>query len=269
MMEPAPAPRPNDWNPGRYARHAGFVPALARDLVTLANPAPGDRVLDLGCGDGVLAVDLVARGARVVGLDASAAMVEAARARGIDAVLGTAERLPFDAEFDVVFSNAVLHWTRDIDAVLAGVVRALRPGGRFVGEFGGDGCVASIRSAAAAVLERRGIPAPVAPWYFPSAETFAAALVRAGFTADRVWLFPRPTVLPTGVVGWLETFGGPLLDAVPPADRADIAAEIQASLPPANRNEAGAWVADYVRLRFVARTGRTQAPASTGRPIQT
>jgi SAM-dependent methyltransferase len=70
--------------------------------------------------------------------------------------LGTAESLPFDREFDAVFSNAMLHWTRDIDAVLAGVYRALVPGGRFVGEFGGDGNTTALVAATEAVMMRRG-----------------------------------------------------------------------------------------------------------------
>ena len=89
--------------------------------------------------------------------------------------------LDFDAEFDAVFSNAALHWMRDADAVIAGVHRALRPGGRFVGEFGGAGNVAAITVALTAVLQRRGIDAGAAiPWFFPSAAEYRGRLERHG-----------------------------------------------------------------------------------------
>ena len=73
-------------------------------------PQPGERVLDLGCGDGALTEKLVAAGCRVIAIDSSAEQIGAARARGLDARRGRAETLPFKEEFDAVFSNAVLHW---------------------------------------------------------------------------------------------------------------------------------------------------------------
>src|SRR5579871_170947 len=103
------------WSAETYARHAGFVPALGAPLVDRLDPRAGERILDLGCGDGTLTLQIAARGAAVVGIDASADMVAAARARGIDARQERAEQLPFTREFDAVFSNAVLHWIRDAD----------------------------------------------------------------------------------------------------------------------------------------------------------
>lgn len=249
----------NTWNAETYARNAAFVPALAADLVDLLAPQPGEDILDLGCGDGVLTLDIIKHGARVLGIDRSASMVDAAKARGINARVGDAERLTFDGEFDAVFTNAVLHWTRDIDAVVAGVRRSLRrPGlpraesrGRFVGEFGGHGNVASIVDAARQALDRRGLTLEK-PWYYPTAEAFRTVLTRHGFIVDELRLFDRPTVLPTGMTGWLATFGDPLLKGLDTATRADVAQEIEASLSASNRNEHGEWIADYVRLRFAA-----------------
>src|SRR5262249_52670220 len=125
------------WSPSAYAHHAAFVPALGAGILEKLAPVAGERILDLGCGDGSLTERLIERGARVVGIDASPEMVAAARARGIDAHVMDATRLTFDHEFDAVFSNAVLHWIQNQDGVLAGVSRALVPGGRFVAEFGG------------------------------------------------------------------------------------------------------------------------------------
>jgi trans-aconitate methyltransferase len=255
MSESDSAPRPsNDWRPDVYARHAAFVPALAADLVDLLAPRAGERILDLGCGDGVLTSAIADRGAVVVGVDASPEMLSAAAARGLDVRRGEAERLPFDHEFDAVFSNAMLHWTQDIDAVLSGVARALRPGGRFVGEFGGPGNTANILRAASRVLVRRGLTF-ANPWYFPASDAFGRALTHHGFTIDVLTVFPRPTPLPTGMAGWLEMFGGPMFTDVPIGDRVDVVHEMEAELASTNRRADGVWITDYVRLRFMARLG--------------
>jgi trans-aconitate methyltransferase len=246
----------NRWNTQSYLRHAGYVPTLGQDVLTLLAAAPGQRILDLGCGEGTLTQKIAARGASVVGIDSSPEFVAAAIERGLDARLGNGEALTFAGEFDAVFSNAALHWMRDADAVLDGVRRALRTGGRFVGEFGGYGNVAAIHVAIRAVLKRRGIVAD-APWYFPTAAQYRAKLEAYGFTVEEVGLHPRPTPLATGLVGWLETFAGPMLDRLPAGDRADAISEIEELLQSVLRDDGGQWIADYVRLRFAARlTGR-------------
>ena len=156
------------WNPQTYAHNARFVSDLAGPVVELLAPRRGERILDLGCGDGVLTAKLAAMGCRMVGVDASAPQIAAARGLGLDARVADGERLNFDAEFDAVFSNAALHWMRRPDAVIAGVWRALAPGGRFAGEMGGHGCVAKIRAALIAAVARRGLDGEaVNPWYFP------------------------------------------------------------------------------------------------------
>jgi len=194
-----------------------------------------------------------AGGAQVIGIDASPAMVAAARARGVTACVADARTLPFDAAFDAVLSNAVLHWIREADDVLVSVRRVLRPGGRFVGEFGGHGNVAAIVTALTAVLARRGIDAAaVNPWFCPTPDDYAARLERAGFRVREIALIPRPTPLPTGMRGWLETFAGRFFDALPPADRAKTMDETIALLRPALCDAHGRWTADYVRLRFAA-----------------
>ena len=163
------------WNAGTYVHNAGFVAELGVPVLDLLAPRPGERILDLGCGDGALTLTLAARGAEVVGVDASADMAAAARARGLDARRLDGHALSLEATggqpFDAVFSNAALHWMLDPDAVIAGVARVLRPGGRFVGEFGGAGNVGQIGRALVSALERRGLDgATVWPWYFPDAE---------------------------------------------------------------------------------------------------
>ena len=250
-MADQPAQR---WESRGYQKHAGFVPVLGLPVLDLLAPQAGETVLDLGCGDGVLTEQLVARGARVTGVDASPEFVAAARARGLDARLANGQALPFSAEFDAVFSNAALHWMPDADAVINGVARALKPGGRFVAEFGGAGNVDRIRQALHQVLQDRGFdPLSLDPWFFPTARDYRARLEAAGFVVDEIALIPRPTPLPTDMAGWLETFGQTFLNVLPPDQRnAAITATLEL-LRPDLQDENGNWTADYVRLRLKAR----------------
>ena len=137
-------------------------------MVDLLAPRAGERILDLGCGDGVLTAKLAALGCQVIGIDASPQQIEAARKLSVDVRVMSGEALNFDGEFDAVFSNAALHWMREPAKVIAGVHRALKRHGRFVAELGGHGCVAKIRKALVEALNRRGLDGePRAPGIFP------------------------------------------------------------------------------------------------------
>ena len=246
------------WNPSSYATNAGFVPALGQPVLDLLQPKPGERILDLGCGDGVLTQKLAEMRVEVVGVDSSPEMVAAARKHGLDARLTDATALKFTNEFDAVFSNAVLHWVKDDpDAAIASAYRALRSPGRFVGELGGHGCVAAVNLALMVGLEKRGIKnaAAVCPWYFPTVDDYTARLERAGFVAESVQLIPRPTPLATGMRGWLETFANPFCAVLPEEERGNFLDETTKMLRPVLCDEQGRWTADYMRLRFVARKG--------------
>jgi len=244
---------PQTWDPEGYDRNARFVTDLGGPVLELLDPKPGERVLDLGCGDGVLTAQLAARGCRVVGVDGSPAFVAAARARGLDARVGDGQALAFEREFDAVFSNAALHWMRAADRVLEGVHRALVPGGRFVAELGGQGCVQHIVSALEDALAARGRDGRAAnPWTFPNADEYRERLERNGFQVREIRLFPRPTSLPGDVTGWLETFCQHFTALLPEAERPDFLADVQERLAPVLQDGQGRWHADYVRLRFAA-----------------
>ncbi len=242
------------WDPERYARNGRFVAELGEPVLALLAAEPGERVLDLGCGDGALTERLAATGCRVVGVDSSPEQVAAARARGLDARVMDAARLDFESEFDAVFSNASLHWVKDADAVIAGVRRALKPGGRLVAEFGAGTNVGRIVLALERACERRGIDGrALNPWTFPTLDAYRRRLEAGGFTLDSIELFPRPTPLPGDIEGWLETFAESYLAAMPAADRPRFVAEVREDLRGDLCDAEGRWTADYVRLRFAAR----------------
>jgi SAM-dependent methyltransferase len=246
-------PTPQTWDPERYARNARYVADLATPAVELLAAAPGERILDLGCGDGALTERIAALGCQVVGVDTSAEQITAARARGLDARLVDGARLTFADEFDAVFSNMALHWMAPPDDVIAGVWRALRGGGRFVAELGGRGCISRIVRALYDALGRRGIDGEALnPWYFPSPDDYGARLTAHGFRLDLIALVRRPTLLPGDLKGFLETFGDAFTAAVPFAERHAFIAEVLDALRPFLFEPGTGWTADYIVLRFAA-----------------
>lgn len=246
------------WSARDYAANARFVSDLGGPVMELLDPKPGERILDLGCGDGALTEAIRAAGAEVRGVDASPDMVAAAKGRGLEAEVADAHALPFESEFEAVFSNAALHWMTDPDAVFAGVARALVPGGRFAAEQGGHSNVAAIRTALVAVLAEEGLDTTLHEiWSFPTPAEQTARLKRAGFEVESMELIPRPTPVTAGMEAWLATLAAPALALLPEARREAAKARVAALAAPALRDEAGNWTADYMRLRFLARLRET------------
>jgi SAM-dependent methyltransferase len=252
----------SQWSATDYAANAAFVPALGAPALALLAPQPGEIILDVGCGDGTLTAQIAAAGAKVIGLDASEEMVEAARAKGIDAFVADAEALDLAQQahrfgcFDAAFSNAALHWMLDPDAVAEGIFQVLKPGGRFVGEMGGAGNIATLRAALRQEVTERGYPVPATdPQWYPSVEEFTRLYSCAGFIDIQAQLIPRATPLPSGVAVWVKTFrAGWLETAEVPTDARDaVAAAVETRLEPSLRLPDGSWFADYVRLRFSMR----------------
>ena len=242
---------PQTWNAADYAANARFVSDLGQPVVDLRAPRAGERILDVGCGDGALTQTIARAGASVVGVDPAPEFVAAATARGLDARRIDAQALPFEHEFDAVFTNAVLHWIPDLDGTLRGVHRALRSGGRLVGECGGHGNVAAVSTALQAVARRHGVQARL-PWRYPTADDFTSRLIDAGFRPVSVEIIPRPTPLAAGMAAWLRTFAGPIFEQLPADVREPALDETVDLLRWSLCDEQGRWTADYVRLRFAA-----------------
>ena len=159
-----------------------FVAELGGAALDLLDPKAGERVLDIGCGEGTLTRKIVERGATVLGIDNSSEMVAAAREKGVDAVLLPAEDMEFCAEFDAAFSNATLHWVLEKEQAARAIFRALKPGGRFAGEMGGEGNLQKLREALDEELVIRGYVPPfeASNWY-ASPDEFASVYEAAGF----------------------------------------------------------------------------------------
>ncbi|SHN34166.1 class I SAM-dependent methyltransferase [Cryptosporangium aurantiacum] len=241
------------WDAALYDRHHGFVASYGQDLLELLAALPGERVLDLGCGTGDHVALLRSRRVAADGVDASAEMIARAGDKYPDFpyfAVADARELGAEDQYDAVFSNAVLHWVPEPERVAASVARALRPGGRFVAEFGGAGNVGTIIRAAQEVRAESGLPAAPLPWYYPTVGEYALVVEGAGLEVRSAWLFDRPTVLDgtAGLQNWVRMFATFLLDGL---DEAAFFAALEERVRETLwRN--GAWWADYRRLRLVA-----------------
>lgn len=246
-----------DWNADLYNSKHDFVWKYGSAVVSLLSPQSGERILDLGCGTGHLTAQIADSGAQVMGVDRSPEMIAAAREAypNLKFEIADARDLPFREEFDAVFSNATLHWIREAEEALHGIWRALRPGGRFVAEFGGKGNIRTMEEAFDRALMELGAggPGDVRPWYYPSISEYATLAEANGFEVGFITLFDRPTELADGAAGlrnWIKMFCGAYLDRAG-ARREEFAQRVEELLRPKQFRD-GQWWADYRRLRLVA-----------------
>lgn len=247
------------WNPQLYDNKHAFVYQYGESLLELLAPAPGERILDIGCGTGALTQKISEAGAVVVGIDKSAEMVEVARAAfpNLDFRVMDAADFRFAEPFDAIFSNATFHWVMEQEQAVQCMATALKPGGRLVVEFGGKSNVQTILGQIRATLNRHGYAAQAALqfWYFPSVSEYSALLEGHGFEVSLAQLYDRPTPLAdaqTGIMDWVTMFGGAFLEGIDEATRSVLLSEIQEDLRERCHHD-GQWWADYRRIRVVAR----------------
>lgn len=249
---------PDLWDSSLYDDRHSFVWKKSADLVELVAIAPGERVLDLGCGTGHLTAKIAELGAHVIGLDSSPSMIAQARQNypKLTFVLADARDFTFETRFDAVFSNAALHWIPDADRVVASVARCLKPGGRFGLEMGVKGNIATITEAMDSVLREMGRE-PRNPWYFPSLGEYATLLERYGFEVAFASTFDRRNRLEhpeRGLREWLDMFAGAWFEGLSDQDRAGAYRQIEERVRGRLWCD-GAWWADYKRLRVLASAG--------------
>jgi trans-aconitate 2-methyltransferase len=238
------------WDAKNYQARHSYVFEYGKAVLDLLAPQPGERILDLGCGSGQLTAAIADTGASVIGLDSSPEMLDEARKQhpSIEFRLGNAAAFSLDAPVDAVFSNAVLHWVKDADGAVAGIARALKPGGRFIAEFGGKNNVQTVIAALRDVL------GPVeTPWYYPSIGEYASLLERHGLETRQAWLIDRPTVVEgeDGMEDWLKVFCSSFVSHMDARRKTEVFREVAERLRPAFYRR-GSWTIDYRRLRIVA-----------------
>lgn len=247
------------WDASHYDERHAYVWHHGAALLDLLAARTGETILDLGCGTGHLTAQIAATGATVLGMDRSPEMIAQARASypAVNFEVGDACQLMFANSFDAVFSNAVLHWIKEPERVLAGVAAALRPGGRFVAEFGGHGNVRSVVTASLEILAALGHAEVQSPWYFPTVGAYSTLLESHGFEVSFATLFDRPTpvVGENGLRDWMHMFGGPFVQTLHPDQQETFLQRLEDQLLPRLFRD-GAWVMDYRRLRIVARKMR-------------
>jgi trans-aconitate 2-methyltransferase len=247
-----------EWDPRGYDQKNSFVWKLGAGVIELLAPQTGERILDLGCGTGHLTNQISATGAEVVGLDKSPKMIDQARQLypQLQFVIADAEHFHFNEPFDAVFSNAAIHWIKDQRAVARCIWESLKPGGRFVAEFGGKGNIEAVRSALRRAVEGVGENISFEPFarYYPSIGEYATLLEAQGFRVTFASHFERPTELENGDNGlrnWLFTFTDNVLDALPEGKRETVIGEVERQLRPVLFRD-GRWFADYRRIRIAA-----------------
>ncbi len=248
----------NSWNSALYEGNHAFVWQYGESLLELLLPKAGERILDLGCGTGQLTEKIAQSGAFVHGIDSSLSMITQARVNYSQLQFAAADARDFQVEepLDAVFSNAVLHWIRSPEAAIDCIEKALKPGGRFVAEFGGKGNVGAIVRALVSVLSEIGPEEPQAlnPWYFPSIGEYAGLLEKQGFDVGYAVLFDRPTLLfggSAGMVNWIEMFAGGFLSGLSDDVRSHVIRTVEEHLRSTQYRD-GNWIADYRRIRVVA-----------------
>ena len=247
----------DEWDSNLYDDKISFVSKLGRDVVTLLNPQPGERILDLGCGTGDLTNEILLAGADPVGIDYSSSMIETAMSKypNITFKVDNGETFRVSESFDAVFSNAALHWMTRPRMVIESVWLALRNGGRFVAEFGGKGNVAAITKAIGQVVSMYGIDASERnQWFYPSIGEYASLLEAQGFRVVNALHFVRPTPLEDGENGlrhWLDMFAGTFFTDMSEVQKLKAYSSIEEILRPTLYSN-GKWTADYARIRVKA-----------------
>lgn len=242
----------NQWSADHYNRHASFVSDLALPVVDLLDPIEGEKILDLGCGEGKLAIEIERSGAKVTAVDLSEDMVEKARARGLDAHRMRATEFPFINEFDAVFSNAVLHWVKESESAVKHIHRALKERGRFIAEFGGEGNMHTVVEAIEEVFRRHPeFGAFRNPWYFPSVEAYRDLLEACGFEVAYIEQIPRPTPI-DDIAHWLDVFANGIVSHLREEQKVLFNKEVRKLVRSKLYDDVNGWQADYVRLRVQA-----------------
>lgn len=222
------------WDAGDYAKQSANQQKWARELITKLNLHGNEYILDIGCGDGKVTAEIALQlsNGSVTGIDNSSSMIDLARTNfprsqypNLSFEIGDARTFLFNSQFDLIFSNAVLHWVIDHRPVLKNIYHCLKPGGRILLQMGGKGNAANILT----VLDEMRLENKWKsyfmdfdfPYGFYGDQEYRTWLVETGFIIKRVELIPKIMTHPNkeGLEGWIRTTWLPYTQRVPNSDR--------------------------------------------------
>ena len=243
-----------DWDAATYKRVALPHEEWARAVLDRLGLEGSETVLDAGCGSGrttAIVIERLPEG-RVIAVDGSPSMVEEVRSvlRPQDtALVSDLTKLELDEKVDAVFSTAVFHWILDHDALFARMRAALKDGGRFAAQCGGEGNIDSFRRAGEEVARREPYASHLGEfpklWNYAGPEETEARLRAAGFTDVRCWLEPWPVEPPEPHVYAKTVCLGPYVAELPEELRDGFVTDVLAT-------QGDPLTLEYVRLNIEA-----------------
>lgn len=246
----------DNWNANLYDIKHSFVSKYGDNLVELLAPKEGEKILDLGSGTGDLAKKLYDYKVDIIGVDKSENMVLKAMNKypNIEFMVRDATDMQYNNEFDAVLSNATLHWIKTPEKALNCVYKSLRPGGRFIAEFGAKGNVQIITDEIINQIKEVGFEYKTEkfPWYFPSIGEYTSLMEEVGFRVTLAQYFDRPTPLDgdNGLKNWIEMFGSNMFEGIVKDRKDSIITKVENNLKGILYND-GLWIADYKRIRVI------------------
>ena len=242
----------NNWNSDKYKNHANFVSQMAEDLVEVLNPQKDETILDLGCGDGTLALQIKQKCKNIIAVDLSNDMVKKTKSLGIEAYVMSATNLEFENKFDAVFSNAVLHWVKQSKLAVQNINKVLRINGRFVAEFGGYNNIHTIVEAINEVfISNPSYGTFNNPWYFPTIQEYKSILQQNGFEVKSISLKNRATPV-DDILNWLKIFANGIISHLSLKEQEVFIEEVKKICEHKLYSKEKAWILDYVRIRIEA-----------------
>lgn len=239
--DPEKAMKSFTWDANDYARHSTIQKSWARELIAKLNLQGNEHLLDIGCGDGKVTAELAERlpDGSVLGIDNSASMIELAQKTfaprnhpNLSFQLADARNLTFEHLFEVVFSNAALHWAHDHRPILKGIWRSLRPGGRILLQMGGDGNAAAIIRILDKMIAEKNWKQYFNyfefPYGFHPPDVYIIWLEKTGFDAQRVALIPKLMKHDgeSALAGWIRTTWLPYTERIPKKHRTKFIQEL-------------------------------------------
>lgn len=245
------------WDTTLYDKKHNFVSNYGKELLSYIPKNKEQKILDLGCGTGILTTQLAKMCSYVLGADSSQEMIKKAakQHKEIDFIVCDALNLPFEKEWDIVFSNAVFHWIKDHNILLQNIYKALKPKGMLICEFGAYKNIANIENTFAKVLKELGY-IYYSKFNFPKIENFNKLLIANNFHIDHIYDYDRPTPLKDGEKGlsnWIKQFFASDLVFFSKREQDIICNKVEKVLKPIQWNGVE-WIADYKRLRVIAHT---------------